>query len=130
MMTNDEIMKLISDIATKDSRYTREAYLLVLVGLEHTLSSLGVKRHLSGQELSRGIAEFARKQYGYMVKTVMDEWGIHTTDDFGEIVYILIENSILTKTEADNKADFKAVFDFDNEFSWQNMKNDVTPDLL
>ncbi len=128
MMTNKEIKGLIEKLAESNRRYTKEAYLLVLVGLEHTISELPERRHLTGQELSKGIADFARHQYGFMAKAVLEEWGVYATDDFGEIVYILIEQGLLTKTDTDDKADFSAVFSFSDEFSWEQTEKDVSTD--
>ena len=40
-------------------------------------------------------------------------WGIDRTDDIGEIVFNMIEAKLLSKTEADNRADFHQVYDLD-----------------
>lgn len=122
MMSNIEILERIEKIAENDNRYRKEAFLFVLVALEHTVSKLPARRHLSGQELAKGIAEFAREQYGYMAKLVLTHWGITTTLDFGEIVYLMIENSLLAKTEEDSKEDFFNVYDFDIEFDWKHIR--------
>lgn len=126
MMTNAEILERITKISDQDTRYRKEAYLFILVALEYTLSKLDVRRHLTGQELSRGIAEFARDQYGLMAKLVLDTWGIRATLDFGEIVYLLIEHGLLSKTDKDSKEDFEDVYCFDDEFSDSNY---VFPDI-
>lgn len=121
MMTNSEIMERITGIADQDPRYRRDAFLFILVALEFTLSKLAVRRHLTGQELSKGIAEFARQQYGFLAKTVLESWNITVTRDFGEIVYLLIEHGLLSKTDEDSIDDFDDVFDFEEEFSWDMM---------
>ena len=120
MLTNTEIIEHINKIAEEDKRYSKEAFVFVLVALEHTVSKLTVRRHLTGQELAKGIADFAREQYGFMAKSVLENWGITQTMDYGEIVYLLIEHGILTKTEKDKKQDFANVYDFDTEFQWKN----------
>ena len=48
-----------------------------------------------------------------MARTVFRQWGIRRTDDLGEIVFNLIEASLLSKTDADDRADFHDVFDLD-----------------
>ena len=53
-------------------------------------SRSGPQRHVSGQELCEAIRRYALEQYGYMAKTVLNSWGIHGTNDFGEIVFNLI----------------------------------------
>ena len=116
MFSNIEILKRINAVAERDGRYRKEGFLFVLAGLEYTVSKLPQRRHLSGQELSKGIAEYARDQYGYLAKTVLRNWGITKTDDFGELVYLMIDEGLMSKTEEDKKEDFHDVFRFDEEF--------------
>ena len=127
-MSNTEILERIGRIAEEDKRYNKEAFLFVLVALEYTVSKQSVRRHLTGQELAKGIAEFAREQYGYMAKMVLNNWGITNTLDYGEIVYLLIENGLLTKTEDDRKEDFAGVYDFDMEFDWKSQSSSDFPE--
>ena len=108
-------------IRAKDPRYDREAYLFVREALDHTQKTIGKDprgriRHVTGQELLTGIREFALQQFGPMVKTVLDAWGIHCCADFGEIVFNMIEVGWLAKTEKDRRADFAPGYDFDEAF--------------
>jgi uncharacterized repeat protein (TIGR04138 family) len=128
MLSNIEIINRLDKIAEEDKRYVKEAYLFVLVALEYTVSKLPVRRHLSGQDLSKGIADFAREQYGYMAKTVLGNWGVRATKDYGEIVYLMIENGLLSKSEEDSKKDFAHVYDFNKEFSWNKTKPSKFPE--
>jgi uncharacterized repeat protein (TIGR04138 family) len=122
MISNTELMRRISEMAEVDGRYSREGFLFVLAGLEHTLSKMKQRRHLTGQELSRGIAEYAREQYGYLAETVLNGWGFYSTIDFGEIVYLLIDAGIMNKTDEDRKEDFLDAFDFAEEFGWEKTR--------
>ncbi len=74
------------------------------------------ERHVSGQELCEAIRRYALEQYGYMAKTVLNNWGIQTTSDFGEMVFNLIRVGQMRKTPADQRADFDDVYDFDTAF--------------
>jgi uncharacterized repeat protein (TIGR04138 family) len=83
-------------IQAKDPRYQREAYLFVREALDHTQKSIvketrGNLRHVTGQELLAGIRDLALTQFGPMAMTVLDEWGIHSCGDFGEIVFNMVE---------------------------------------
>jgi len=127
MISNVEMIKKITSLAEKDTRYRKEAYFFVLAGLEYTLGKLPEVRHLSGQELAAGIAEYARMQYGYMARTVLEYWGIVKTLDFGEIVYNLIQEGLMRKTEEDRKEDFDGVYDFETEFTWEKTKPNQFP---
>jgi uncharacterized repeat protein (TIGR04138 family) len=51
-----------------------------------------------------------------MARVVLESWGCLRTDDFGNIVYNLIEASILTKTDQDRLEDFHDVYDFEQAF--------------
>ncbi|MFA6470558.1 MAG: Minf_1886 family protein [Candidatus Latescibacterota bacterium] len=121
-MSHLEIIERIDQVAEKDGRYKKEAYLFILAALEHTIEKLPEIRHLNGAELSRGISECAREQYGYMARDVLEYWKIRNTMDYGEIVYLLIQEGIMSKTEGDRKEDFANVYDFDLEFTWERSK--------
>ncbi|MBM3252678.1 MAG: hypothetical protein FJZ16_00300 [Candidatus Omnitrophica bacterium] len=108
--------KKIDNILLKDKRYRKEAYNFVLNALNHTISKLPKPRHITGRELLEGIKDFGISQFGPMVFEVFEHWGIETTDDFGEIVFNLIEQGLLSKTETDSKDDFKDVFDLKDTF--------------
>ena len=60
--------------------------------------------------------QYALEQYGYMAKTVLNSWGIHSTGDFGEIVFNLIRIGQMRKTPHDRREDFDNVYDFDEAF--------------
>lgn len=106
----------IDEILKKDNRYRAEAYFFLLAALEYSLDKLGVRRHLTGRELLDGIKEFAIRQYGPMTKTVFESWGVRLTDDFGEIVFNMVEVEVLGRTEQDTKEDFHSVYDFNEVF--------------
>jgi uncharacterized repeat protein (TIGR04138 family) len=76
----------------------------------------GPERHVTGQQLCEAIRQFALEQYGYMAKTVLNCWGIHTTGDFGDIVFNLIRIGRMRKTPDDSRADFENVYDFETAF--------------
>jgi uncharacterized repeat protein (TIGR04138 family) len=71
---------------------------------------------VSGQELLNGIRDFALVQYGPMAITVLKEWGINSCQDFGEIVFNMIDIGWLAKTEQDSRADFQGGYDFYDAF--------------
>jgi len=112
----------LEKIVAKDSRYTRDAYLFVREALDHTQKMIGkpgrddAPRHVSGQQLLDGIRDYALQQYGPMAITVLNEWGIRRCEDFGELVFNMVENSLLAKTEKDSRADFAGGYTFDDAF--------------
>ena len=122
MISNIELLRKIAKISEKDGRYSKESFLFILASLEYTLSKLTKRKHLTGKELSKGIAEYAREQYGYLAKTVLNNWGLYTTLDYGEVVYLLINGGLMNKTEDDKKKDFADAYDFNEEFAWEKSK--------
>jgi len=108
-------------IATHDPRYDREAYVFLRDALDFTMKlkkkqKAEPSRHVSGPEFLEGIRQFALKEYGPMAVTVLQYWGITKTDDFGRMVFNLIEAGIFGKTDRDKLDDFCSGYDFHQAF--------------
>ena len=101
--------KAVTRLLEEDSRYRREAYLLVFDGLGCALIQLGERRHLSAAELVHGLLEFATKEYGPLAAAVLTDWGIHGPADVGRIVYKLIGAGLLAASADDSPEDFLRV---------------------
>lgn len=109
-------------ICAKDPRYEPAAYDFVSEALEFTRASqnserLAQTKHISPHELLEGMRQLAIGQFGLMARTVLAQWGVHSTADFGEIVFNLIDAGFLEKTDEDSRADFENVYEFDEAFS-------------
>ena len=111
-----ELLRKLEGICRKDPRYKPEAYLFVLAGLHFTVGQLAEPRHITGQELLQGLRVYGLDQFGPLTTQVFEHWGIHCTEDFGFIVFTLVENKLLRKTEEDSLDDFKEVYDFSHVF--------------
>ena len=72
--------------------------------------------HISGPQLLDGIRDLALKEFGMMTIPVFRHWGITSTDDFGRIVWDLIERGRMRKTDHDVLSDFSGVYDFEDAF--------------
>ncbi len=108
-------------ILKEDARYSAEAYEFVREALDYTLKthkkeSKDPNRHVTGQELLGGIRDYAIAEFGPMSRTVLSFWGIHKCDDFGHIVFNMVEKGILGKTEGDRVEDFYGGYDFEEAF--------------
>jgi uncharacterized repeat protein (TIGR04138 family) len=116
--------KPLEQVVAEVGLYPIEAYEFVQRGLAYTVQKLHAKKkddpeaskHVSGQQLSQGLKEFALSQWGLLARTVLARWNIHRTDDFGRIVFAMVENGWMSKTEHDTLDDFKGVFDFASGF--------------
>jgi len=111
----------LDSIVASDARYQRDAYVFLRDALDFTTKQQKrVKgttvRHVSGPELLDGVRQYALKEFGPMVTTVFDAWGVRCTEDFGHMVFNLIEAGIFGKTDEDSIEDFKDVYDFDQAF--------------
>jgi len=116
---NKKVMAKVSallKILDKDKRYDPEAYSFIMAGLDYTMKRLKRKGHVSGRELSDGIRDYAMEQFGPMARLVLEKWGIRSTNDFGEIVFNLIDSGLLGKTDEDRKEDFHNRYDFKEAF--------------
>jgi uncharacterized repeat protein (TIGR04138 family) len=132
------MMELIS--LARSSRYSLSAFLFVQRGLDYTVrrihgeleekvpptaSAVAVpcrsaeSRHVSGTQLCLGLRDFATKEYGLLARVVLRRWNIHSTEDFGHIVFAMVDAGLMHKTDDDSVADFMNVFDFAEAFSPQ-----------
>ena len=122
----------LEQIVQKDLRYHRDAYFFVREALDYTQKmadkagksesrqaaeeAVEKVRHVSGQQLLEGIRAYALDQYGPMTLTVLAEWGVRTCEDFGELVFNMVENHLLAKTKKDSRDDFKGGYLFEEAF--------------
>lgn len=103
-------------ICERDPRFRREAYEFVMRGLEHTTQRVaGVRRHVSGQELLRGLIDLARQDYGELAWAVCTEWGVKRSEDFGTIVFHLVGEGLLGRQPDDTIEDFAGGLDLRRE---------------
>ena len=111
----------LESIIANDPRYQRDAYVFLRDALDFTTKQQkkikGVSiRHVSGPQLLDGVRRYALKEFGPMVMTVFDNWGIHSCEDVGNIVFNLISAGVFGKTEDDSIEDFKNVYRFEEAF--------------
>ena len=119
--STSELLVKVNSLCKKDRRYKPEAYLFVLAALHFTISQLAERRHITGQELLNGIRLYGLDQFGPLTRQVFEHWGITQTEDFGHIVFSLVEVQLLGKTEEDSLADFQEVYDFSEAFDPQSL---------
>jgi uncharacterized repeat protein (TIGR04138 family) len=115
-MGPNEILSRIDRLVKADPRYRREAYLFVLAGLERAVERLEVRGHVTGKELLEALRVLGTERYGMMARTVFEHWGVRSTLDFGEIVFSMVDDRLMGKTEEDSLDDFRGVFDFEEAF--------------
>jgi uncharacterized repeat protein (TIGR04138 family) len=124
----------IAQLLEEDQRYPLEAYIFIFEALHYAQNVLElgadspgeplppsadeeereVQHHVTGQQLCEAVRQFALEQYGYMAKLVLNNWGLRSTGDFGEIVFNLIRIGKMRKTPQDRREDFDDVYEFDD----------------
>src|SRR5207253_11010605 len=114
----------LAQVLQRDPRYAYEAYEFIFAALSHTQKLLGrvpaddgsipgTRYHVSGRELVHGVRDLALREFGLMARIVLHMWGINRTADFGDLVFNLVEENLMSKSDQDSRADFQDVFDLD-----------------
>ena len=116
----------IEEIAEKDGRYDAGAMRFVYEGLGNTIATFrethaedAGPHHITGAELAKGLAQLAIQRWGRLSRMVLNHWGVNTTRDLGEIVYLMIRHKWMTAQETDRIEDFDDVYDFEDVFEKQ-----------
>lgn len=116
---------VLEKIRERGARYDERAYLFVLASIEYLQGKMPARRHVTGPELTHACRDFAIEQYGLMARSVLAHWGIHNTEDFGLIVYLLVDFGLLVTQPNDKVEDFAEVFTFEQAFDqgyvWQGI---------
>ncbi len=119
----NEPKKTIEEIAAVDGRYDARALRFVYEGLGRTVESFRQEHegafephHISCAQLAGGLGDLAMDRWGRLARMVLGRWGVNTTRDFGEIVYLMIDNEWMSAQDSDRVEDFDAVFDFEQNF--------------
>ena len=114
----------IADLASADGRYGEPAYHFVFRALDFVLERqsegrpepISADAHISALALLEGLREYALELYGPLARLVLERWGVRRTEDFGEIVFGLVDGRLLNKQETDRRADFRNGFNFREAF--------------
>jgi uncharacterized repeat protein (TIGR04138 family) len=117
----------VSSIRKRDSRYDSRAYDLVMASLNYAMEKPrngaeacvenGLK-HSTAEDVLMAFRELALDSFGPMAMTVLGDFGIHSTEDIGEIMRNLCEEKIVAKSPNDSFEDFVGGFNFTEAFVW------------
>lgn len=127
-------LKSLTQIARESGKYPPEAFEFVREGLKYTVDQSSTSeqteammdfdssedaensRHVTGQQLCEGMKAYARHRWGMLAQTVLQRWNITETMDFGRIVYAMIDEGYMAKTDRDSIEEFRDVYNFDEAF--------------
>lgn len=128
---DEEFLSDLERVAETDGRYAKAAYLFLYDALQYTVEKHGKtslakeQRHIGGVDLLHGVAEYALDRFGPLAFTVLHHWGVTKTEDFGNIVFNLVDAKLMSKTEDDRPQDFVDVFDFEEAFNWKKRRTEI-----
>ncbi len=112
--------KNLEQIAREDGRYCPGAMKFVYEGLGYTAKKVADEpKHVTGQTLCEGLRKLAVEKWGRLALLVLKTWGISSTRDFGEIVYLMIKHKWMSAQPSDSIKDFDEVYDFKTVFKDQ-----------
>jgi uncharacterized repeat protein (TIGR04138 family) len=104
-------------VADRDARYTKEAFWFVRDGVHQAVRSrAGGSGHVTAHELLETLRILALERYGTNAREQLRSWGVTRCEDFGEIVFALIDNGVFGKRPEDRKEDFENGYDFETAF--------------
>jgi uncharacterized repeat protein (TIGR04138 family) len=97
-----------------NGRYPLEAYEFVRKAIrEHQQKEPG---DVSARELLQAIKGLALEKFGKGARKALAQWKIFRTEDFGEIVFEMVDAGVLSKNPDDSKEDFANGFGFEEAF--------------
>jgi uncharacterized repeat protein (TIGR04138 family) len=111
----------IEKISKDDSRYHPEAYVFLRDALEATLkrrkkARKEVSPHVGAAELLEGFRVHGLQEFGPMAITVLNYWGVRSSEDVGNMVFNLVAAGIFGKTDEDTIESFREGYDFVEAF--------------
>jgi len=121
MNTEDQYEQKLDRLLIETGTYAREAYYFVRNAVSFTVAEIEQQeqtgpRHVTGQELLEGIRSLALQQFGPLALHVLHQWGIAKTEDFGQIVFNMVNHELLGSTENDSIHDFDDGYCFEDAF--------------
>ncbi len=107
-----EVADQIREIIRRDGRYAPRAFEFLSAGLTNVTRSIHGEPpydeppHVTGQQLTRELCEMAVARWGRLAPAVLSRWNIRRPRDFGEMVFLLVNEGMMSKRESDRIEDF------------------------
>ncbi len=106
MLSEADFWSAVDTIRGGDDRLKPEAYRFVMETLDYTRQQMGKRRHVTAGELLDGFCGYARRRFGLLSATVLESWGITSTQDVGRAVFQLVDARVLSRLDSDRLEDF------------------------
>lgn len=118
-MLDNEFTAILERVLENDDRYPKGAYHFVRKALNFTTENIQKKNRkgtttedIPIPHLIQGIGEYAHDQFGPLASCVFKNWSILNGEDFGNIVFNLVEHGAFSKSDQDAREAFKEMLDF------------------
>ena len=98
------------------THYPYEAFLYALDTFPTHYAPILPTDHIDAAELCWRLRDRAIVEFGAAARERLADWSIRSCDDLGNIVYAMVDSGLMGKTEQDSRAEFDAVFDFNDAF--------------
>jgi len=98
---------------------------VVTAAIEQCDTATELNRNVSGEDLCWALRDFALRRWGRLALLVLGRWNITRTDDFGRIVFTLVEQGVMQKEPHDSIDHFKSVYPFEEAFRKPIQLDDV-----
>ncbi len=108
-MTEDFHSKAV-ELAAVHPAYGIEAYHFVSEAVCFSVERLPERRHVSALELLEGVRCYARTAYGAVAPLLLNQWGLRSASDIGNVVFLMIDAGLLAASPEDSRADFDIDF--------------------
>ena len=124
----------VLEIIQRDERYHADAYEFVNSAVSYTVKKLSRdhkpsgNRHVTAEELVVGALDYAISEYGFLAAAVLRNWGLLSGEDFGNIVYNMIDAKLLSASKDDSPADFLCHPDLTDELQQRIDSRLLVPD--
>jgi len=123
-----EPVKSMEQVIRDDGRYPPDAFAFLHEGLTKAVKAVhgqpeqetSPRRHVTGKQLCESLRDLAMGRWGMLAKLVLSRWNIRSTTDFGNMVYLLVNNGFMRKTDEDSLEDFRDVYDFTAAFDFKD----------
>jgi len=115
LLKSEEPQIMAKESVANIFRFPPGAYEFVKESLNESRRPFGAGQ-VPARELLEGMRALALRRFGKGAKGALAKWQIFKTEDFGEIVFEMIEAGWLTKRPEDSQKEFANVFDFDEAF--------------
>jgi uncharacterized repeat protein (TIGR04138 family) len=113
-------LKDVFEKVAAGSAYDQRAYEFVREGVQRALAIHAAEhkpgRHVSAAELLDTLRSLALERFGSRARQELALWGVFRCEDFGEIVFSMIDHGLFGKAPEDRKEDFSGGYDFESAF--------------